>query len=264
VENIKTEAVDWTLNASANEKAEDIGRLMGGEAIPTIVTAGAGVALKAAGKTAKALDRAIEVIDSKKIDADDILKLDRAEVGPNADALRPGAVLRAKWGRLSAEERRALIQSKVDANAEKWVRGYEANLNQQYPELDAHFVDKHGPNIPLRPNLEQRAIDGTHPTTGQTPGRPRAQTSSQFKDWKTQMEVINEATTREARGLPKYNFFDTQGNPAVIGNNSAGVGRSFTPNKLSPLTPTFNPQLNGWIIRFDSITGAPFTGYPTK
>lgn len=78
------------------------------------------------------------------------------------------------------------------------------------------------------------------------------------------MSVINEAVTREARGLPKYNFFDSRNNPSVIGSNSAGVGWGFSPNRLSPSSPTFNPQLNGWIVRFDPVTGAPFTAYPTR
>jgi hypothetical protein len=137
-------------------------------------------------------------------------------------------------------------------------------LNSNNPGLNAHFVDKHGPDIPLRPNLEQRSIDGTHPRAVSTPGRPRPQTSTQFQDWRTQMGVINEATTREARGLPKFNFFDAQGNPSVVGRNSAGVGWGFTPNRISPLAPTFNPKLDGWIVRFDSNLGVPFTGYPTR
>lgn len=165
---------------------------------------------------------------------------------------------------MNAAERRASLDTKVEASAERWVKNYERDLNQQYVGLDAHFAYKHGPDIPLRPNLEQRAIDGSNPRTGQVPSRPRAQPSSQFKDWRTQRDVMNEAVTREARGLPKYNHFDLNGNPAVIGNSSSGVGWGFTPNRLSPATPIYNPQLNGWIVRFDSFHGAPFTAYPTR
>jgi hypothetical protein len=174
------------------------------------------------------------------------------------------AELEAKWGHLSAAERRTLLDAKVEANAERWVSGYEHSLNQRYPGLDAHFAELHGPDIPLRPNLELRAVNGTNPRTGLLPSRPRAQSSSQFRDWVTQRDVLNEAVTREARGLPKYNHFDRYGNPAVIGSNPGGVGWGFTPNRLSPSSPIYNPQLNGWIVRFDATTGVPFTAYPTR
>jgi len=66
------------------------------------------------------------------------------------------------------------------------------------------------------------------------------------------------------RGLPKYNGFDAQNNPVVVGRYPNGVGYGFTPNRASPTFPIFNPQMNGWILRFDDALGVPFTGYPTK
>jgi len=124
--------------------------------------------------------------------------------------------------------------------------------------------DKHGPDIPLDPNLKQRSIDGSHPRTGRRRGRARAETSSQFKDWETQRNAINEANTREARGLPKYNARDGRGNNAVKGSTPYGSGRGYTPNRRNPESPKYNEQLDNWIIRYDPETGKPFTGYPEK
>lgn len=181
------------------------------------------------------------------------------------DAQASSASLKAKYGYLSATERRALLDQKAEVSAERWVKDLENTLDANYPDLNPHFVDKHGPDIPLRPNLEGRAINGAHPRTGVTRGRrPRPQVSSQFNDWKTQMHVLNEATTREARGLPRYNAVDTQGNPAVKGTYPGGVGRGFVPNRQDPLNPIFNTSLENWLIRFDSTTNMPFTGYPTR
>ncbi len=222
------------------------------------------VARSAGGPAERAMDDLQDASDVLHYEDNAIPAFSAVDDAESNEVLGSGVVLREKWGHLSARERQSLIQLKAEASAERWVRGYEDDLNLQYPELDAHFVDKHAPDIPLRPNLEQRSIDGTHPRSGQTPSKPKAQPSSQFQDWRTQRNVINEAITRESRGLPKYNAFDVQGNPAVVGSNSGGVGWGFTPNRLSPTTPTFNPQLNGWIIRFDSDIGVPFTGYPTK
>ncbi|MFV5536462.1 LysM peptidoglycan-binding domain-containing protein [Acinetobacter pittii] len=176
----------------------------------------------------------------------------------------PGAALRDKWGYLDKKERQILIESKVEANAERWVRNYEIKLNEQYPSLNAHFVDKHGPDIPLQPNLEQRSIDGRHPRTGTRSRRGQAEISSQFNDWRTQMAVINEATTRVDRGLPRYTGVDRYNNPVVSGRSSTGVGRGYMPNRQNPSQPIFNPELNGWLMRFERTKNIPFTGYPTK
>ncbi|WP_038177709.1 RHS repeat domain-containing protein, partial [Vibrio rhizosphaerae] len=167
----------------------------------------------------------------------------------------------SEFKELTREQRQQLIAQKVELNAERWVREYEVNLGQSYPGLNPHFVDKHGPDIPLRPNLASRAIDGSHPRTG-APGR-FPQPSSQFKDWQTQRNIINEAITREARGLPKYNGFDSQGNPVVTGTYHETVGRGFTKNRQNLSQPHFNPNYTKWTIRFDAGTGQPFTGYPT-
>jgi len=78
------------------------------------------------------------------------------------------------------------------------------------------------------------------------------------------MNVLNEATSREARGLARYNSMDRQGNPAVIGSYPGGAGHGFTPNRSDLSSPVFNERLDNWIIRFDPATNQPFTGYPTR
>lgn len=77
------------------------------------------------------------------------------------------------------------------------------------------------------------------------------------------MNALNEALTREARGLPKYNAVDGRGNPAVRGSSPGGSGRSYRPNRRDPDSPTYE-NLSNWIIRFDPGAGQPFTGYPTR
>ena len=78
------------------------------------------------------------------------------------------------------------------------------------------------------------------------------------------MHVLNEANTREARGLTKYNAVDTQGNNAIIGRMDSGVGRGYSPNRADPSNPRYNDKLDGWTVRIDPNTGEPFTAYPTK
>lgn len=77
------------------------------------------------------------------------------------------------------------------------------------------------------------------------------------------MHALNEALTREARGLSRYNGVDGRGNPAVVGSSVNGAGRGFRPNRQDPNSPVFE-DLPNWIIRFDPTTERPFTGYPTR
>ncbi len=136
--------------------------------------------------------------------------------------LSRGAYLRQKYAHLSPEQRAARIAQRGEDSAKRWVEKLEQRLG-------SHFVEKHAPDIPLRPNLARRSIDGSHPRTG-APG-DYAQPSSQFVDWRTQMHALNEAMTREARGLPVANYY-INGNanlPAVLGTfGGRVVGRGFT------------------------------------
>ncbi|NVJ59381.1 MAG: LysM peptidoglycan-binding domain-containing protein [Gammaproteobacteria bacterium] len=212
------------------------------------------IALKTMGKAgnlARKVDKALPD-SAKKIDV------------PNTQMTR-AEPLRAKWGHLSSSERSALMQQKVESNAERWVRNYETQLSSEYPGLNPHFVDKHGPDIPIDPNLKQRSITGAHPRNHLVPGN-YPQPSSQFKDWQTQMHVLNEATSRQARGLTEYNYF-MNGNPnkpAVIGSYDSSVGWGFTKNNQDLLNPHFHPSMNNWIVPLDKNTLMPYTAYPKR
>lgn len=129
-------------------------------------------------------------------------------------------------------------------------------------EFGMHTVSKHGPEVPDAA-LKQRAIDGTNPADGKTHKKSFPQKSSQFNSWKLQMHAINEALTREARGLPLSNGTDTKGNK-VLRIEQPGAGRSYKPNKSDPSNPTLNNNMNGVEIKLSKTTGKPFTAFPTE
>ncbi|MDK2126995.1 hypothetical protein, partial [Parachitinimonas caeni] len=176
---------------------------------------------------------------------------------PENEMLTRMNALRGKYAHLSSEQRLAMRES----NAERWVKNYQSMLNRTHPNLHAHFWDKHAPDISL-PNLAQRSIDGTHPRFG-TPGAGHYD-SSQFSDFRVMADAINEAITRNVRGLPTYNV---AGKPWVIGNSDRVVGWGY--QKLSKsaqasgvTSPAFVPSYNNWVIRFDSSLNVPYTGFP--
>ena len=172
--------------------------------------------------------------------------------------------LRDKYGHMSPAERRARIDELAEKNAERWVRNLETKLGSENPGLNPHLVDKHAPDIPITPNLRQRSIDGSHPRTGVPGSFP--QPSSQFKDWRTQMHVLNEATTRSARGLPAHNHY-INGNvnrPAVRGSSESRVGHGFTRNNADINNPNWHPDMKNWLVPLDKNTGLPYTAYPER
>lgn len=169
--------------------------------------------------------------------------------------------LQYKWQGIKPENRPALINSLADASAGSWVQNYQDALNAKYPGLNAHFVDKHAPDIPLRPNLEQRAINGAHPRTGAVGPHSHAEKSSQFLDWMSMRDALDVATTREMRGLPKYNAANPN-QKTVFGKFSDASGRGFVPDPSASNNPIFFPKLNKWQINFDRQFDVPFTGYP--
>jgi hypothetical protein len=80
------------------------------------------------------------------------------------------------------------------------------------------------------------------------------------------MNVLNDAITREARGLPPANHF-MNGNvnrPAVLRSFDTPVGRGFRPNHSDLLNPHFLPDLNQSLVPLDPATGKPYTAYPAK
>ncbi|TWR94243.1 RHS repeat domain-containing protein, partial [Pseudomonas saxonica] len=150
--------------------------------------------------------------------------------------------------------RSAEIEALSEANAKRQVQRYE----QIY---DMHTIGKHSPEI-SDTVLKQRAIDGTNPITGITPSKNIGNPSSQFKDWKTQMHAINEATTRIVRGLPRETGIDKKGNP-VVRLQLKNSGRGYKPNKTDPKNPKTNEQMSGVEIKFDpNNPDRPFTAFP--
>ncbi|MBH3361505.1 RHS domain-containing protein [Pseudomonas sp. URMO17WK12:I11] len=157
--------------------------------------------------------------------------------------------------KMTAEERRARIDVLSEANAKRHVQSWE-------DEFGMHTIGKHSPEIPDAA-LRQRAIDGTNPMTGKPPRRPRPSSSSQFRTWKLQMQAINEALTRKARGLNQFDGKDKDGNP-IVRVEQPGSGRGYSPNKKDPNNPKPNEDMNGAEIKFDKNTQKPFTAFPTK
>lgn len=108
--------------------------------------------------------------------------------------------------------------------------------------------------------LKQRAVDGTHPVTGVIgPIRP----SAQFKSWKMQMAVLDEATSREVRKLARFTGEDEYGNP-VVRIEMKDCGRGYTPNEKFPEHPKFNENMNGAVVKFDRETKQPYTAFPVS
>lgn len=108
--------------------------------------------------------------------------------------------------------------------------------------------------------LKQRAIDGTHPVTGE-PGLVKP--SSQFKSWKFQMAVIEEATSREIRKMARFTGEDEFGNP-IVRIEMQGCGRGYTPNEKFPEHPKLNENMNGAVVKFDRETKQPYTAFPVS
>ena len=152
------------------------------------------------------------------------------------------------------EERQSKIERLSEANAKRRVEEYEK-------KYDMHTIGKHGPEVP-RDKLKQRAIDGTDPSNGKRPKKAKGNPSSQFKSWKLQLHAINEALTRETRGLPKFTGRDIKKNPIVrIEQPSSGNG--YKPNNKDVNNPHEVKNMNGAEIKFDKDNpNRPFTAYP--
>ncbi|GKX52723.1 hypothetical protein SOASR029_30320 [Budvicia aquatica] len=158
---------------------------------------------------------------------------------------------------MTPEQRRADMDRRIEENAERRVREYEAKYNM-------HTVGKHSPDV-ADADLKQRAIDGTDPVTGKLPkGGPKGNPSSQFVSWRVQLHAINEAMTRKARGLPQHTGTDIRKNPVVRGelDNS---GRGYKPNSNDKNNPSYIDKMDGFEVKFDrNNPDNPFTAYPTE
>lgn len=154
---------------------------------------------------------------------------------------------------LSPEQRREEIEKRTEANAKRRVQGYEKKYNM-------HTIGKHSPEIPDAV-MKQRAIDGRDPITGK---KGKLNRSSQFNNWKLQMNVINEALTRIDRGLPPFTGRDHNQNP-IVEVESSGTGRGYKPNKKDPSNPKLNNSMNNAEVKFDkNDSSRPFTAFPSE
>ena len=78
------------------------------------------------------------------------------------------------------------------------------------------------------------------------------------------MHVLNDATTRSVRGLPRYN--DSLGRPWVWGSYENTIGKGFlkVPNSAPTGTNATPMTYTDWVVRFDANLNAPFTAFPAR
>lgn len=89
----------------------------------------------------------------------------------------------------------------------------------------------------------------------------RANCSTKFNSFRIQHQAINEALTREARGLPRFTGEDKRGNP-VVRLYMPKVGQGYIPNVNDRENPIFQSEINVFEVRFDYETLRPVTAYP--
>ena len=153
--------------------------------------------------------------------------------------------------KLTGDQRRARIDELAEANAKRRV----IELEKMY---DMHTVAKHNPEIPDKA-LKQRSIDGSHPTKK---GKKEAiRPSSQFKSWLLQLNAINDAVSRMNRKNPVATRYTQDGDPVIRKEMPKG-GRGYKPNKKDKDNPKYIENLNFSEVRFDQITGWPYTAFP--
>ena len=88
-----------------------------------------------------------------------------------------------------------------------------------------------------------------------------ANCSTRFNSFRIQHQAINEALTREARGLPRFTGEDKRGNP-VVRMYMPKVGQGYIPNVNDRENPIFQSEINVFEVRFDYETLRPVTAYP--
>jgi RHS repeat-associated protein len=96
-------------------------------------------------------------------------------------ATATGSSLQAKWGHLSASERRALLEVKAEANAFRRLQEMEAAMPR------AHYLERHGAQLNLQSQFDRVAY-GFNPTTGAQQYIPSAAT--RFMSHRDQLNVI--------------------------------------------------------------------------
>ncbi|MCF4997662.1 type IV secretion protein Rhs, partial [Pseudomonas syringae] len=153
--------------------------------------------------------------------------------------------------KMTAQQRRARIDELAEGNAKRRVVEMEEKYNM-------HTVAKHNPEIPDEA-LKQRSIDGSHPTIigERGPIRP----SSQFKTWRLQLNALTDAVSRMARKNPMPTGYTRDGDPVIRKEMPKG-GRGYKPNRRDHANPKFIEELNYSEVRFDQVSGMPYTAFP--
>jgi hypothetical protein len=123
------------------------------------------------------------------------------------------------------------------------------------------MVGKHGPEVPDE-KWKQRAIDGTNPITGKTPKDRNGNPSSRFYNYEIMLEAYVLATTRVENGLPRFTGKDSQ-LADIVRMDLPGAGEGYVPNPKSKENPKLI-KLDRFEMKFDRVTGVPFTLYPIK
>jgi hypothetical protein len=93
--------------------------------------------------------------------------------------------------------------------------------------------------------------------------RWRAVPSSRFISHRAQLNVYNEAMTRETRKMSRFTGEDSKGN-LVVRMEAENVGEGYEPNPLDPANPRFIPQMNAFEMKFDFETLQPIALYPIE
>ena len=119
--------IAWATGGDVGE-----GALMGGELL-------SGVGAMSPRLSAAAVDWTIGAAGNAARRGAAFASVPRTALAAEGHAAGRVACLRAKWGRLSAVERRALIAEKVELNAQRWL----TNLQGGIPK--GHFLTKHSP-----------------------------------------------------------------------------------------------------------------------
>ncbi|MHC8372923.1 RHS repeat-associated core domain-containing protein [Pseudomonas sp. MDT1-85] len=134
-------------------------------------------------------------------------------------------------------------------------------INRLNDSQGMHMVGKHGPEVPDAA-MKQRAIDGTNPITGKKPRKRRGNSSSRFYNWKIMLKAYNLGITRTEQGLPRFTGKDSQ-QADIVRMRLPGAGEGYIPNPKSEKNPKLI-EMNGFEMKFDPVTGVPFTLYPIK
>ena len=150
--------------------------------------------------------------------------------------------------------RQARIEELTEANAKRRILEHEK-------KYDMHMAGKHGPEV-SEAKLRQRSIDGEDPITGRVPMRRGGGPSSEFKNWKLQLQAWTKATSRQERGLSRHTGIDNNAND-IVRIELPGAGRGYRPNRRDENNPLFDPSMNGAEMKFRE-DGTPFTLFPIK